>query len=87
MGDPLSGHVGGPSTNAEFKLVDIPEMNYLSTDLNENGENQPRGEVCIRGPGCFKGYYKNDESTNETIDKDGWVLTGDVGLVLVKIYL
>lgn len=66
---------------AEFKLTDIPEMNYFSTDKNEQGVEQPRGEVCIRGPGCFKGYYKNDDATKETVDLDGWVLTGDVGTV------
>jgi long-chain acyl-CoA synthetase len=35
----------------EYKLVDVPEMEYLSTDKDENGNVTPRGEVCLRGPG------------------------------------
>lgn len=57
--DPLSGHVGGPTHNTEFKLVDVPDMNYTAEDKNEKGENTPRGEVCYRGPGIMVGYYKN----------------------------
>ncbi|MDB9761578.1 AMP-binding protein [Alphaproteobacteria bacterium] len=39
------------------------------------------GEVFYKGPGVFKGYYKNEEATKETIDKEGWVRTGDAGVI------
>jgi long-chain acyl-CoA synthetase len=40
-----------------------------------------RGEVEVKGPGVFVGYYKQDDATRDAITADGWLKTGDAGLV------
>jgi long-chain acyl-CoA synthetase len=39
------------------------------------------GELLIKGPGVFVGYYKQDEATHETRTPDGWLRTGDAGII------
>lgn len=57
-------HSGGDTavagaTGVEFRLVAVPEMGY------DPSAEPPSGELCIRGPGVFSGYYKQPELTKE----------------------
>jgi long-chain acyl-CoA synthetase len=76
--DQASGHVGGPTPNTEFKLVDVPEVNFFHTDKDANGVARPRGELYLRGPGIFIGYFRDPEKTKTVKDKYGWLHTGDL---------
>lgn len=66
--------VGSPVPCVEVKLIDQPELGYLSSN-----KPRPQGEVWIRGPSITAGYYKQDDITKETLTEDGWLKTGDVG--------
>ena len=80
--DSTSGHIGGPTACTEFKLVNVSEMNYTCKDKDETGQGTPRGELCIRGPSVFQGYYKDPDRTNESKDEDNWLHTGDIAVLL-----
>ncbi|KAK8789856.1 hypothetical protein WA158_006636 [Blastocystis sp. Blastoise] len=69
-------NVGPPLAGCEIKLIDCPEMDYLV-----NSKVNPQGEILIRGPILFSGYYKDKESTAAVIDEDGWLHSGDIGRI------
>ncbi len=58
------------------EIVPNMEMKIDSPDP----QNVP-GELLVRGANVFLGYYKNPEATEEVLDKEGWLHTGDMGVI------
>ena len=80
--DNTVGHVGGICTGLEAKIIDVPSMDYLATDKDKDGNVTPRGEICLRGPQIFAGYYKCTELYEQAVDKERWLHTGDIGQMM-----
>lgn len=81
--DTASGYVGGVLSQNEFKLVDVPDMNYTSNDIDpKTGLVRPRGEIWVRGDGIIPGYYKNDQKNKDTFSPEGWLQSGDIGMIV-----
>lgn len=72
------GSCGVPVAGNEIRILDMESKTPL-------GPNQS-GEIVVRNPAVFKGYWKRDEATAETL-RDGWVHTGDVGYLDEDGYL
>ncbi|XP_060811443.1 uncharacterized protein LOC132904738 [Bombus pascuorum] len=66
----VSGSCGVVATNCEIKIIDVQTGETL-------GPNE-HGELCAKTPTIMTGYLKNPEATKDTIDKDGWIHTGDL---------
>ncbi|MBI9080325.1 MAG: AMP-binding protein [Pseudodesulfovibrio sp.] len=75
----MTESVGAPMPEIEIKITDP-----------ETGEDCPmnvQGEVCCRGYNVMKGYYNNPKATEEAIDSDGWMHSGDLGVLDKDGYL
>jgi len=75
-------HDDDPETIANTSGRAIPDLEVLVVD--ENGKEVPRGEpgeIVIRGYNVMRGYLDDPEQTAATIDADGWLHSGDIGVM------
>jgi len=62
--------IGKPMSDIEMKIIDEDGKDLSPGEV---------GEIVARGPRVMSGYWKDQEKTEKTIDKEGWVHTGDMG--------
>jgi acyl-CoA synthetase (AMP-forming)/AMP-acid ligase II len=62
------------------RAIDDVEVRVVDPTGNEVARGEP-GEIVVRGYNVMKGYLNDPEKTAETIDADGWLHTGDIGVM------
>jgi long-chain acyl-CoA synthetase len=70
--EPRYGSIGMPLPGVEVRLVDADGEDALVGDA---------GEVWVRGPNVFAGYWRDDEATRRVLTPEGWLRTGDMAVV------
>jgi acyl-CoA synthetase (AMP-forming)/AMP-acid ligase II len=85
-----ASHYTGPNERRSGKvgtLVPSTECRIVCTETGRDLGIDETGEVWVRGPQVMKGYLNNPEATARTVDADGWLHTGDIGVVDEDGYL
>ncbi len=67
-----AGSIGRPLTGVEMRLVDSEGDDVYVGD---------EGEILVKGPTVFAGYWDDPEATQSVLTAEGWLHTGDVGLI------
>lgn len=71
-GVPREGSIGLPAPDTFCKVVDV-------NDYSKTLPIGEVGEICVKGPQVFKGYYNMQDETSNVLLDDGWFKTGDIG--------
>ncbi|MBX9914457.1 MAG: long-chain fatty acid--CoA ligase, partial [Pseudomonadaceae bacterium] len=79
-----------PVQNIQIGTIGIPVPSTLCKVIDDEGNELPiggRGELCVKGPQVMKGYWQRQDATDEMIDADGWLKTGDIAVIQEDGYM
>ena len=66
----------------EFKPASVGRIvDWLQVKIDSPQPDKIIGEIMVRGESIMDGYYKNPQATKDTIEADGWMHTGDLGII------
>ncbi|WP_296178781.1 long-chain-fatty-acid--CoA ligase FadD1 [Pseudomonas sp. UBA1879] len=79
-----------PIQKIQMGTIGIPVPSTLCKTINDAGEELPLGEVgelCVKGPQVMKGYWQRQDATDEMLDAEGWLKTGDIAIIQPDGYM
>jgi long-chain acyl-CoA synthetase len=79
-----------PIQKIQVGTIGIPVPSTLCKVVDDTGRELSFGEIgelCIKGPQVMKGYWQRQEATDEILDSDGWLKTGDIALIQEDGYM
>ena len=79
-----------PIQKIQMGTIGIPVPSTLCRVIDDAGNELAFGEtgdLCVKGPQVMKGYWQRQEATDEMIDADGWLKTGDIAIIQPDGYL
>lgn len=79
-----------PFGGIQIGTIGIPMPSTQCKVIDDEGNDQPigaTGELCVKGPQVMKGYWQRQEATDEVLSADGWLKTGDIGIIQDDGYL
>ncbi|CAN0858864.1 4-coumarate--CoA ligase-like 1 [Linum grandiflorum] len=79
-GNPAKGQRISKKNSVGFILPNL-EVKFIDPETGVSLPANSPGEICVRSKCVMMGYFNNEEETARTIDKEGWLHTGDIGYI------
>lgn len=79
-----------PADAVQVGTIGIPVPSTLCKVIDDDGRELgigERGELCVKGPQVMKGYWQRPEATDEVLDAEGWLRTGDIAIIQEDGYM